>query len=107
MATNGTFSQQDQFKGAAEQYPATSGPADSAAGGAASNGDLSKDEVGWYFVEQYYTTLSKSPEKLHVSSLENFRSEYQLMRFSSSTPNALNLSLALKLKLPLSLLAVV
>ena len=26
----------------------------------------SKDEVGWYFVEQYYTTLSKSPEKLHV-----------------------------------------
>lgn len=26
-----------------------------------------KDEVGWYFVEQYYTTLSKNPEKLHVS----------------------------------------
>ena len=26
----------------------------------------SKDEVGWYFVEQYYTNLSKSPEKLHV-----------------------------------------
>ena len=30
--------------------------------------DVSKDEVGWYFVEQYYTTLSKHPEKLHVSS---------------------------------------
>lgn len=29
----------------------------------------SKDEVGWYFVEQYYTTLSKNPEKLHVSCL--------------------------------------
>ena len=27
----------------------------------------SKDEVGWYFVEQYYTTLSKNPEKLPVS----------------------------------------
>ena len=27
----------------------------------------SKDEVGWFFVEQYYTTLSKSPEKLLVS----------------------------------------
>lgn len=27
-----------------------------------------KDEVGWYFVEQYYTTLSRSPERLHVSS---------------------------------------
>ena len=31
------------------------------------NGGVPKDEVGWYFVEQYYTTLSKSPEKLHVS----------------------------------------
>jgi hypothetical protein len=31
------------------------------------NNDISKDEVGWYFVEQYYTTLSRSPEKLHVS----------------------------------------
>lgn len=66
MATNGNFSQQDQLKGNAEQYPATSGPTDSATGGAPSS-DLSKDEVGWYFVEQYYTTLSKSPEKLHVS----------------------------------------
>lgn len=27
-----------------------------------------KDEVGWMFVEQYYTTLNKSPEKLHVST---------------------------------------
>lgn len=27
----------------------------------------SKDEVGWYFVESYYTTLSKNPETLHVS----------------------------------------
>ena len=26
----------------------------------------SKDEVGWYFVEQYYTTLSKNPETLFV-----------------------------------------
>ena len=28
----------------------------------------SKDEVGWYFVESYYTTLSKSPETLYVSN---------------------------------------
>ncbi|CAK7205923.1 hypothetical protein SEUCBS139899_008703 [Sporothrix eucalyptigena] len=27
---------------------------------------LSKDEVGWYFVEQYYTTLSKNPSRLHL-----------------------------------------
>ena len=31
------------------------------------NGSVPKGEVGWYFVEQYYTTMSKSPEKLHVS----------------------------------------
>jgi hypothetical protein len=68
MATNGSFSQQDQYKTGAEQYPATSVPTDSATGNASGN-DLSKDEVGWYFVEQYYTTLSKSPEKLHVSLL--------------------------------------
>ncbi|KAJ2957203.1 hypothetical protein NQ176_g11264 [Zarea fungicola] len=50
MATNGSFAQQDQHKAAADQ----------------DNSNLAKDEVGWYFVEQYYTTLSKSPEKLHL-----------------------------------------
>jgi hypothetical protein len=66
MATNGSFAQQEQYKNTNEQYPATSVAADSGSGSASGN-DLSKDEVGWYFVEQYYTTLSKSPEKLHVS----------------------------------------
>jgi len=61
-ATNGTFGQQDQYRSTTEHYPATSGATE--ASGA--NSDLSKDEIGWYFVEQYYTTLSKSPEKLHV-----------------------------------------
>lgn len=28
--------------------------------------ELPKDEVGWFFVEQYYTTMSRSPEKLHL-----------------------------------------
>ncbi|RDL40629.1 Uncharacterized protein BP5553_00608 [Venustampulla echinocandica] len=65
MATNGSFTQQEQYKNAPEQYPATTGAADSNTGSASGN-DLSKDEVGWYFVEQYYTTLSKSPEKLHL-----------------------------------------
>ncbi|KAL1962933.1 hypothetical protein VTN77DRAFT_9029 [Rasamsonia byssochlamydoides] len=31
-----------------------------------SKNEIPKDEVGWYFVEQYYTTLSRSPEKLHL-----------------------------------------
>jgi hypothetical protein len=58
MATNGNFSQQEQYK-AADSTTAAASAADA-------NSNLSKDEVGWYFVEQYYTTLSKSPEKLHV-----------------------------------------
>lgn len=36
---------------------------------ATQSNDMSKDEVGWYFVEQYYTTLNKTPERLHVSFL--------------------------------------
>lgn len=71
MATNGSFAQQDQFKAAPENYTAGA-PADAGA----DNNNLSKDEVGWYFVEQYYTTLSKSPEKLHVSPhLGNLRTD--------------------------------
>lgn len=31
---------------------------------------ISKAEVGWFFVEQYYLTLSRSPEKLYVSILQ-------------------------------------
>lgn len=38
----------------------------STTGASEGNASVPKDEVGWYFVEQYYTTLSKTPEKLHV-----------------------------------------
>ncbi|KAL6885090.1 hypothetical protein HDV57DRAFT_413032 [Trichoderma longibrachiatum] len=62
MATNGSFANQDQYKSSVDQSAATSAPADAGSSG----NNLSKDEVGWYFVEQYYTTLSKSPEKLHL-----------------------------------------
>ncbi|KAH7328600.1 hypothetical protein B0I35DRAFT_22394 [Stachybotrys elegans] len=64
MATNGTFAPQEQFKGSADQ--GSSAPAMDGAPNASANNNLSKDEVAWYFVEQYYTTLSKSPEKLHL-----------------------------------------
>jgi hypothetical protein len=57
MATNGNMSHQEQAPGAA---PSADGSA------ASSSNNLRKDEVGWYFVEQYYTTLSKNQEKLHV-----------------------------------------
>jgi hypothetical protein len=64
--TNGNFGQQDQYRSSTEHYPATSGATEASGGSGNGNSDLSKDEIGWYFVEQYYTTLSKSPEKLHV-----------------------------------------
>ncbi|PFH55890.1 hypothetical protein XA68_17437 [Ophiocordyceps unilateralis] len=65
MATNGNFAHQEQYK-SADQYPVAATGADSTAAAASGNSNLSKDEVGWFFVEQYYTTLSKSPEKLHL-----------------------------------------
>lgn len=34
--------------------------------------EVPKDEVGWYFVEQYYTNLSRCPDKLHVSGSRVF-----------------------------------
>jgi hypothetical protein len=34
-----------------------------------SSSEIPKEEVAWYFVEQYYTTLSKTPERLYVCSL--------------------------------------
>lgn len=45
--------------------PSTGGH-NSTSGANDSNAKVPKDEVGWYFVEQYYTTLSKNPEKIHV-----------------------------------------
>ncbi|KAH7361456.1 NTF2 and RRM domain-containing protein [Plectosphaerella cucumerina] len=59
MATNGSFESQEQLKNSDQ---ATNVSVESSS----SNANLSKDEVGWYFVEQYYTTLSKTPEKLHL-----------------------------------------
>ncbi|UZP43849.1 hypothetical protein NXS19_011661 [Fusarium pseudograminearum] len=50
----------------ASNAPTTSAADGSTTAAASANSNLSKDEVGWYFVEQYYTTLSKSPEKLHL-----------------------------------------
>ncbi|KAH7402461.1 hypothetical protein BKA66DRAFT_403968 [Pyrenochaeta sp. MPI-SDFR-AT-0127] len=47
----------------------TSQPAEQAAAS-----EIPKDEVGWYFVEQYYTTLSKSPDRLYL--FYNKRSQY-------------------------------
>lgn len=65
MAMNGNFAHQEQYKSSVDQYPAAPASTETASS-TTGNINLSKDEVGWFFVEQYYTTLSKSPEKLHV-----------------------------------------
>ncbi|KAI4273868.1 MAG: hypothetical protein LQ337_004335 [Flavoplaca oasis] len=49
-------------------------PTSSSSAAAESSSSVPKDEVGWYFVEQYYTTLSKSPERLHL--FYNKRSQF-------------------------------
>ncbi|EUC34998.1 hypothetical protein COCCADRAFT_3738 [Bipolaris zeicola 26-R-13] len=51
------------------QQPTASQPAQQATAS-----EIPKDEVGWYFVEQYYTTLSKSPDRLYL--FYNKRSQY-------------------------------
>ncbi|KAK7225591.1 hypothetical protein V2G26_013594 [Clonostachys chloroleuca] len=62
MATNGSFTHQEQYKAPADQ---SSAPSD-VVSTAGSNNNLSKDQIGWIFIEQYYTTLSKTPERLHL-----------------------------------------
>jgi len=54
--------------------PSSSNSASTAPPAAAAQSDIPKDEVGWYFVEQYYTTLSRSPEKLYL--FYNKRSQF-------------------------------
>ncbi|KAI6357566.1 hypothetical protein MCOR25_007610 [Pyricularia grisea] len=56
MPTNGNVNHQDQSTASASSRSQANTESSS----------LSKDEVGWYFVEQYYTTLSKNPERLHL-----------------------------------------
>ena len=45
-----------------EQKPATSPKAPAAE----DEKPIPKEMIGWYFVEQYYNTMSKEPERLHV-----------------------------------------
>ncbi|KAI5266224.1 hypothetical protein E4T47_08321 [Aureobasidium subglaciale] len=77
-AINGTFSSQNGY-GSIEQagYTAASYPSSNPSAPSQSNNsaaDIPKDEVGWYFVEQYYTTLSRSPEKVYL--FYNKRSQF-------------------------------
>ncbi|KAI2636470.1 hypothetical protein GGS26DRAFT_589078 [Hypomontagnella submonticulosa] len=66
MATNGNHPHTDQFPSVSGTTPAATVTAADQASNTSSNNNLGKDEVAWFFVEQYYTTLSKNPEKLHL-----------------------------------------
>lgn len=71
---NGTFPAQPAYtdfnpvqgtmNATAFQQTQSSTPSNVPPAGEMKNG-LSKDEVGWYFVEQYYTNMSRCPDKLH------------------------------------------
>ncbi|KAI4794158.1 hypothetical protein E4T44_12551 [Aureobasidium sp. EXF-8845] len=74
-AINGNFVPQNGYGSiesgyTAPSYNSSSVPAQSNNSAA----DIPKDEVGWYFVEQYYTTLSRSPEKIYL--FYNKRSQF-------------------------------
>ncbi|KAF2659317.1 hypothetical protein K491DRAFT_712835 [Lophiostoma macrostomum CBS 122681] len=55
-------------------YAPSSQPPSSQGTASQSTAEIPKDEVGWYFVEQYYTTLSKSPDRLYL--FYNKRSQF-------------------------------
>ena len=70
-SSNGSYLQQadPNFPTNATAAPANSyqvQPASTQPAQAAAEPQPAKDEIGWYFVEQYYTTLNKTPERVHV-----------------------------------------
>jgi len=61
--TNGSYGGQEQYNtAAAGAQHIENGNSANKSGDA----EASKDEVGWYFVERYYTTLSDKPDQLHL-----------------------------------------
>ncbi|KAJ2965885.1 hypothetical protein NUW58_g10801 [Xylaria curta] len=62
MASSGPITHTEQYQ---QPTSATSAAAPTATADQGTS-NLGKDEVAWFFVEQYYTTLSKNPEKLHL-----------------------------------------
>jgi hypothetical protein len=48
----------------ASHTPSASQPTTASTSAAAAKPD--PQEIGWYFVEQYYTTLSKNPDRIHL-----------------------------------------
>lgn len=70
QASNGTYNNAGAQSYGQAPPPTSSTPTTTAS----SQPEIPKDEVGWYFVEQYYTTLSRNPEKLYL--FYNRRSQF-------------------------------
>lgn len=67
---NGMYgSQYGQPVELAASVPSSTQPSAAAQAPAESDANAAKadpQEIGWYFVEQYYTTLSKHPDRIHL-----------------------------------------
>lgn len=81
LPVNGNYAQQG-YDASANNYAAASSnsagvysaPQAPQTSSSSAASEIPKDEVGWYFVEQYYTTLSRSPDKLYL--FYNKRSQF-------------------------------
>ncbi|KAB8616645.1 hypothetical protein FH972_025980 [Carpinus fangiana] len=71
---NGNLAAHQQYGDQTYTTSTDYGNPSTAANGAAGNPEIPKDEVGWFFVEQYYTILSKNPERLYL--FYNKRSQF-------------------------------
>lgn len=72
LPVNGNYAQQgyeasSYATSSANNAPSYAGSQQAAQTPSTAAAEIPKDEVGWYFVEQYYTTLSRSPDRLYVS----------------------------------------
>lgn len=70
MPVNGSFAPHQQAYANSASPANHAAPSQTAAtsnNGANAVQAISQEEVGWYFVERYYTTLSKKPDNLYVS----------------------------------------
>ena len=56
----------DPSQGNAQFGEQNAAPPSSSAPPAEEDKPIPKEMIGWYFVEQYYNTMSKSPDRLHV-----------------------------------------
>lgn len=75
MPVNGNHAAHQQYGD--QTYANTSndyGNSTASAANSTGNAEIPKDEVGWFFVEQYYTILSKNPERLYL--FYNKRSQF-------------------------------